>query len=283
MKRHAIITCANEKAGDFVIDHWLKSLKANVNLKNTDVVVIDYGLSLNQKELLKKKGVIIVEGMKNLHIVNKRFFDAGAFLEKHRYDQVLFIDGGDTIFQTDISDVFEKNKNYFRVVPLGMEVLFFEWYIGIYGNFEKKVKERIWRALKNKPVINAGVIFAPAKKFAELCHHMKKAIKNKTTFGPDQVIVNYFLYKKSPFKFLDEKYNFMMSTVKDGFDIKRGVFYKKSGEKIAIVHNAGAINFFRPIEDFGYGAKFNKLKHFIYHLKRSQYNLISSYKKIFKP
>ena len=159
-----------------------------------------------------------------------------------------------------------------------MEVLFFEWFI--FNNFEKNIKEKIWKVVKNKNVINAGVIFAPYSKFLSLCNYMNKLIKDKDAFGPDQIILNYYLYQEG-FKFLDSKYNFMMSTEEKGFLIKEGIFYKPSGEKIVIVHNSGQMDFFRPIENFGYGKKYNKIKHLVYHAKKTQYKLLGFYKKIF--
>lgn len=279
MLKNVIVTCSNEKYGDFLINHWLKSLKDNVNLSNVDVVVINYGLSPSQINLLKKETVIIFEGLKKYHIVNKRFFDTEKYLRKNKYDQILFIDGGDTIFQEDISSIFNKDKNLFRTIPIGMEILFFEWFIG--NNFEKKIKEKIWKVVRNKPVINAGVIFAPYKKFLYLCKQMIKLIKNRNTFGPDQIIVNYILYQLGV-KFLDKKYNFMMNTVPEGFIVKNGIFYKTNGEKIAIVHNAGQMDLFRPIKNFGYGKKYNQLKYLIYHAKKTLYQILSWYKKNFK-
>ena len=139
MLKNVIITCSNEKYGDFLINHWLKSLKENVNLENIDIVIIDYGLNKLQKTLLLKERVILFEGTKKYHIVNKRFFDSAKYLKNKSYDQILFIDGGDTIFQEDIIHVLDKNKNTFRVIPLGMGVLFFEWFI--FDNFEKKIKD----------------------------------------------------------------------------------------------------------------------------------------------
>lgn len=278
MLKNVIITCTNEKCGDFVINHWFKSLKKNVNLANADVVIIDYGLNKIQKKFLLKEKVILFKGTKKYHIVNKRFFDAEKFLKKNVYDQVLFIDGGDIIFQEDITDIFTKNKNTFRVVPLGMEVLFFEWFI--LDNFEKKIKEKIWKIVKNKTVINAGVIFAPYNKFMSLCNNMDESIRDKDAFGPDQIILNYFLYQNG-FKFIDNKFNFMMSTEEKGFVVKKGIFYKSNGEKITIVHNSGMIDFFRPIKNFGFGKKYNQIKHLVYHAKKTQYKLLGFYKKIF--
>lgn len=242
MLKNAIITCSDEKCGDFLINHWLKSLKDNVNLSNIDIVLIDYGLNNSQKNQLLKEGVILFKGTKKYHIVNKRFFDSAKYLKNKPYDQILFIDGGDTIFQDDITEIFNKNKNTFRVVPLGMEVLFFEWFI--FDNFEKEIKKKIWKIVKNKTVINAGVIFTPARKFIDLCNLMEKLIKNKESFGPDQIILNYFLYQNG-FKFIDNKYNFMMSTEEKGFIVEEGIFYKPTGEKIVIVHNAGQMDFFQ--------------------------------------
>ncbi|MEK7177471.1 MAG: hypothetical protein AAB705_01440 [Patescibacteria group bacterium] len=279
MLKNVIITCSNEKSGDFLINHWLKSLKENVNLKNIDVVIIDYGLSKLQRTFLLNEKTILFEGMNKYHIVNKRFFDAGKYLSKNKYDQVLFIDGGDIIFQDEITSVFNKDKNTFRVVPLGMEVLFFEWFI--FDNFEKKIKEKIWKVVKNKPVINAGVIFAPYNKFLSLCNDMKKLIRNKDAFGPDQIILNYYLYQKG-FVFLDSKYNFMMSTEENGFVVKKGTFHKPDGEKIVIVHNAGQMDFFRPINNFGYGKEYNQINHLIYNVKKTQYQILGWYKKNFK-
>ena len=278
--KNVIITCSNHKIGNFLINHWLRSLKENVNLKDTDIVVIDYGLNDKQKKILNDEGVILHKGVKNYHIVNKRFFDAKKILKKNNYKQVLFIDGGDIIFQSDISDVFNKNKNSIRATIIGVEVLFFEWFISVFGNFTEETKIEIWKTLWNKPVINAGVIFAPSRKFIEMCSEMERMINNKNSFGPDQIIVNYYLYKYG-FVMLDEKYNFMINAAKKGFNAKNGVIYKKNGEKAAIVHNAGQLDIFRPIDNFGYGPKHNKVKQFIYHAKRTQYKILEIYKKVF--
>lgn len=278
MLKNIIITASNVKTGDFVISHWLTSLKQNVNLSNIDVLIIDYGLTLEQKKKLEHKGVIVVRGLKKYHIVNKRFFDAATYLKEHEYNQVLFIDSGDVIFQGEIATVFNTSPECFRVAPLGKRILFYKWFV--FNHFEKEVKREIWKVIRNRPVINAGVIFAPARKFIELCDTMERLIRDKEEFGPDQIIVNYHLYKDSV-KFIDSKYNFMMSTAYAGFKLKEGVFYKLNGEKIVIVHNAGQVDFFRPIYNFGYGKSYNQVKHVIYFLKRSTYYILEMYKRLF--
>jgi hypothetical protein len=278
MKKNIIISSANASVGDFVIDHWLRSLKHSNSLNNCDVAFIDYGLNSHQLERLKKEKVIIIPGEKKYHIVNKRFFDAGTFLKNNSYDQVLFVDSGDVIFQGDISSMMESHKDSFRVGLIGKRILFYKLFI--FRHFNEDTKREIWRVIKNKPIINAGVIFAPVNKFISMCDEMFRLITNKNDFGPDQIIVNYHLHKnKNDFVLMDSKYNFMMSTAYAGFRLRKGEFYKLNGEKIIIVHNAGQMDIFRPIYNFGYGPTRNQIKHIMYFLKRNMYYLLEMYKK----
>lgn len=279
MKKNIIITAANATTGDFLITHWLHSIKANINLDTVDILVIDYGLTPHQKTLLDKSDVILFPGLKKYHIVNKRFFDAATFLKTHSYDQVLFVDSGDVIFQGDINAVFKQHIDTFRAVPLGKRVLFFKWFI--FNHFEESVKQEIWKVLRNKPVINAGVIFAPAYKFILLCDEMEKLIRDKEEFGPDQIVFNYHL-RKNGVKLIDPKYNYMMNTMYAGFRIRKGVFFKLNGEKIVIVHNCGQLNIFRPIHNFGYGEQYNQINHIVYSLKRVTYYFLGLYQRYFK-
>ena len=85
MLKNVVITCSNEKYGDFLVNHWLRSLKENVNLDNTDVVVIDYGLNLRQLNLLQQNNALIIRGSGSGHVVNLRFVDTGKFLKKQNF------------------------------------------------------------------------------------------------------------------------------------------------------------------------------------------------------
>lgn len=171
MKRNVIITSSDGRYGDFLVHQWLRSLQLNVDLSDTDVVVIDYGLTDTHRAALHKHGVHIISVSKNGHITITRFVDAYKFLRKTDYAQVLFIDGGDIIFQGDISFLFRKNADAFRVATLGMEVLFFEAFI---PRFAHPFRQKLWRVLKDKPVLNAGVIIAPKDKFLALCKQIDK-------------------------------------------------------------------------------------------------------------
>lgn len=261
---HVIITSSDGTYGDFLVNHWLRSLESNVNLSNTDIVVIDYGLTPEHVTTLRKHNVKVKKGSKGGHVTTLRFIDAYNFLKNTTYDQILFIDCGDIIFQDDFSHLFNQNKDTFRVVKLDMEVMFFEAFI---PHFEPSFRKALWKILKNKPVFNAGVIFAPKNKFLSLCEQIKTLVSQKHTYGPDQIIVNFILYQDKV-HLLEKKYNFIFGTEREGFVVRDSIFYRKNGEKIVIAHNAGHDSFLRPIRNFGYGNGYNQLKYGIYYGRR---------------
>lgn len=277
MKRHVIITSCNERYGNFLICHWYPSLIKHVDTKNIDVIVLDYGLNEKQCDVLKRTSVIVKKQTPSTQVVNKRFIDAIPILEKSTYEQVLMIDCGDIIFQDDISFLFEKDKHTFRAVPLDLEVLFHEIFIP--GNFRRDEGKKIYNAIKNKPVINAGFILAPREKFIHLCKQMDALLINQNHYGPDQVIVNYILHTEGV-KLLPNIYNFMINNVKDSFTIQNGIFYTSDHTIIPVVHNAGHNGFLRPIFNFGYGEKYNKVNYPMYLFKRWYYANLKYLKKI---
>jgi hypothetical protein len=126
------------------------------------------------------------------------------------------------------------------------------------AGFEKNVKKEIKRVLNRKKLINAGMIAAPYELFRKMCKECDELIKERT-FGPDSVAINYILYREG-FKEMDITYNFVITTAHRPFYIKKGVFYLNNGERISIVHNAGGRDFFRPVNNFGYGRQYNKIK-----------------------
>lgn len=266
--KHAIITSSDAKYGDFLINHWLKSLKENVDLTNIDVVVLDYGLTEEQKARLK--GCIIYKGKRDGHVTNIRHRDTSRFLENNEYDQILTCDGGDIIFQEDISKIFEKDKDDFRVVQEDICFPFQDIYAK--RSFSEKDTNMINYTLKDRKMINAGVIIGPYRKFKCLAKECDNLMIDKSSFGPDQVAVNFILHRDG-FKPLENTYNFVITSSKERFKIKDSLFFFKNGEKIAIPHNVGNKSMFRPIINFGYGPDNNKLKISTYFLLRTFYRI----------
>lgn len=259
--KNVIFTATDSKFGDFTINHWFKSLRENVNLKNIDVVILDYGMTSEQAEKLKKDGAIVIKCIRDGHVTTVRHRDMRDYLvkNKNKYDQVLTTDGGDIIFQEDINNIFNEGEDKFRVVAETYYIIDFGG-IFLQGFFSDEDTSKIKEILRGKKMINAGVVFGPADKFAKVSGEIFNLITDKTKFGPDQVALNYILYRDGNFKLVDEKYNFIPATSEKEFRLKDGVFYLKSGEKIVIVHNTGGTKFLRPLADFGHGKERNKIK-----------------------
>lgn len=257
MKSNAIITASDRKYGDFLIEHWLRSLRETTNLDDTDVVVIDYGLSVAQAFYLEKTGAIVLPGNRDGHVTVIRFREIADFLASHPYKQVLACDSGDIIFQKDISPLFADHPDAYRAV--------YEDYKTPFGFclreefFDRPVLREIRRSLNAHDMINAGMIVAPGDRMRELAEKVTSLIKDKTKFGPDQVVVNYVLHAAN-FVPLDRGYNFVINTAKEEFAITDGTFTFRGGEIIPIVHNAGNVKLLRPVENFGYGSGRNDLR-----------------------
>lgn len=268
MKRHVIITASNRKCGNFLIDHWLVSLKKNVNLDQIDIVVVDYGLTKNQRKKIAAEKIILLEGKTGGNLMINRFIDAAKFLFKTDYDQVLVIDSGDVIFQKDIAHLFRKDKDRIRAYQYNTNPLYFDYFIK--RNFLGRVREILWENLNNKAVFNSGVIVLPGNKLIELGKLIEKMGKNNKKFSSDQVLVNYFIYRNE-YKTLSIDYNFTPGDKNGTFEIRNGKFVKKKGHVYAIVHNAGRTSTFRSINKFGYGKSYNKLSLTKYYFKKFFY------------
>ena len=271
MKKYLIATACNEKYEDFLLNHWYRSLKENVNLSETDVLIIDWGLS----DSIKKKfdGALIFESKhKNEGLINNlRFMDLYDFLTNNpQYEQVALCDGGDIIFQSDISPLFTLEPSMVRGVTEkispNMEILI--------TNRKVRNADKIVNFFKDKNLINVGFVIYPSKVFIRITERMFDLTLDKNAWGVDTILPNYLIYK-SGFYEIDSKYNFIPTTSKRKFYIKNSTFYLANGEIIPIVHNAGNKNFFRSIRNFGYGPGHNKTKKVVMSVLRAFYGALS--------
>ncbi len=272
VKKNVIITFADDHAGDFLAQHWLASLLDNVDLADIDIVVLDYGLVEKQRAQLNSTGrVQIVPCQKDGSIVVVRFRDMSKFLSDATYQQVMLCDGGDIIFQRDISGLFSENTDAFRAVCENYTRGFDEKVVFKNG-IERESREEIFKYLKDKRTINAGMIVSPREKMIELSDFCYSRIGKKGEFGSDQLLVDYYLYTHG-FVELDNTFNFTLFTAENSFSIKDGKFFDKNKNLISIVHNTGRFSFFRMIDNFGYGSSYNKFKPFWFYFYRGVFKL----------
>lgn len=116
MKRFAIVTASDRNYGDFLIEHWLRSLRENVCLDAIEVVLLNYGLSLAQRFYLEHHGVLLRRGKRDGHVTVVRYRETRDLLFERPYEQICLIDSGDIIFQDDIASLFERSPDTYRAV-----------------------------------------------------------------------------------------------------------------------------------------------------------------------
>ncbi len=269
MKTNLLVTASDRKYGDFLIEHWYASLRDSSNLDVFDVAVLDYGLSVAQRFYLQSKGILVRTCPRDGHVTSIRYRDMGILLAEHpHYEQIMLCDSGDIIYQSDISVLFAQEPDAFRAVCEDYKPLFSIFISNDF--FDPGDKERLLACFIKNPMINGGLVLAPRKKMLDLCDEMDRTIKDKSRFGPDQIVLNGYLYEKGFYR-LDSIYNYVIATAREGVVIRNGVFYTRAERKIAVVHNAGNVGAFRPIEHFGYGPSHNILKEDVYHTLKTFY------------
>ncbi len=269
MKTNVIVTASDRRYGDFLIEHWLRSLADNTDLSDIDVAVLDYGLSVAQRFYLQSNGVLVHPGSRDGHVTVIRYRELRTFLAAHPdYAQAALCDSGDIIFQGDLSPVFRKDVDTFRAVCEDYKP-FFSIFISS-DFFDAEDRERLSECFIRNPMINGGLVIGPRDKMIALADECLAVIKDKTRFGPDQIVVNGALYRDG-FVALDNLYNYVVATAKEGVKIEGGSILTGEYREPVVVHNAGNIGTLRPLEDFGYGPSRNRLKEDVYHALRALY------------
>jgi hypothetical protein len=251
---HVIITSSDSRYGDFLVRHWGRSLKTNVDLRDIDVVVLDYGLTSIQRQGVEALGFQIRSGERDGHVVNVRFRDTRDWLRKSSYDQVLMIDGGDILFQSDIRHLFERDKQQFRAACEDLLVPAFAQYVST-EDFEPAVYQEIYSFLERRPLINCGFVLGPREKMIGLCDVCCEKAMSLNRAGVDQLVTNYHLYRQG-FVALACGYNFVLVSTRRKYKIRDGQFVDTEGGLIPVVHNAGMG--FRLFRNFGFGPSCNR-------------------------
>lgn len=256
-KRYLIATACNKKYEDFVLNHWFRSLKDNVDLSETDVLIMDYGLSKDIVQKLSEQGAIVRRANREGGLINNtRFLELADFLKENSfYEQVILCDSGDIIFQDDFSHLFKENTTQIRAVTEdfspNMDMIINETKV----ENADEVRKKLWK----KQLINAGFVVYPRDVYIDFVERTFSRIKDIYAWGVDMILLNYYAYENGFFK-LPVIYNFIPTTARVRYKIENGIFYIiKNGEKIKVyvVHNAGAYKAFRPVLKFGYGKDFN--------------------------
>ncbi|NTV23114.1 MAG: hypothetical protein HGA85_01920 [Nanoarchaeota archaeon] len=265
--RNAIITACNKRYGEFLIRCWLKSLLAKTDTTNISIIVLDYGLTNDQVKALRYNNITVVKERKDGAIVTIRLRDTAKLLKREKFGKVLLCDGGDILFQEDISPIFERSDTQVAGVAD-------DYYVAFERRFPASTfsvpYSQIKKVMRNKKSVNAGFLTGPSEKMAWICETAYSMIKNKKIYGPDQVVIPFLLYSYG-FRKLNRTYNFIPAMSKKRFYIENSEFYFMNKKKIKVVHNTGGISAFRIIKKFGYGPGCNMLDTINYAIQKNIY------------
>lgn len=260
MKPYAIFTACDVRYGEFLLSDWLTSLERHVDRTDIDVHVLDYGLSDQQRVALAARSVLCHPCVRDAHVANIRHRDLCNVLLRHPYEQVLSVDCGDIIFQSDISHLFDRNATQFRAVCEEVDIQFYENFMNR-GDFAPEIYRQLLNDLAGKPPINAGVLFGPPSRFRTLWDMLSRCTIGLRYLGTDQLVLNYLCHRDG-FGRLESGYNFVLLCMRSPWSIRSGVFCDDAGQPIPVVHNAGMTQFAKVIRNFGYGPQRNKRKWF---------------------
>jgi hypothetical protein len=256
--RNVIVTASDSRCGDFLVDHWHRSLRENVQLEGVDIAVLDYGLTAGQRRRVLDAGMEIRSCIPDGHITNVRYRDIASLLHERAYQQVLLADGGDIIFQADISHLFETSSSHMRAVCDERKYSLHS-VLPILRDFHPDERQAISGFLHDRPQINGGFVLGPADGFLGLWAEFEARAQSMSQFAADQILLNYVLHRDG-FEQLPSRYNFVLVAARSKFMVRNGQFYDAAGSLIPVVHNAGHLPFFRRVSRFGYGADRNSVK-----------------------
>jgi hypothetical protein len=249
---HLLYTYCNDGKGDFLIEHWLESLRLNVSLSKIDVMVIDFGLSPKQRAILQHRGVLLWPGVADGRMSNVQYRHLAEFLRAHpAYDQVCYADCGDLVFQADISNLFERARAQFKVAlepdfNFGLHKLT----LGL-KDFKPDKLSEVERVLGRQPTANCGFLIGPASEMAGIWTTYTVMCKSADVHGTDQLLINYIIRCKG-FDELPRRYNYVLFLNAEHFYYDADNILHDQAGIVPVVHNAGQHDFARTIADFGY-------------------------------
>jgi hypothetical protein len=255
-KRVAVVTASNDACGDFVIAHWLRSLRADMDLSQVDVVVLDYGLSRAQRRRLDASGVRRFAAVNDGFIGNLRFRDVVRLLDETPYERLLVCDGGDLIFQSDVGELFAADRPALQAALEEFPTPFYDTVVD-YSDVRPELRDEVVAFVRDKPMFNVGVVVGTAEMFRALRAEYERICCDHRCYGSDQLVFNYFAYSigMPP---LDARYNFVLIAAERGYEVRDGVFYDDADRVIPIVHNAGGSSHVAVVDRFGFGPRRNR-------------------------
>jgi hypothetical protein len=230
-----------------------------------DIAVLDYGLSAGQRRSLDSAGVFRVECEKNGHPANLRFRDLDSFLGTHAYGNVLITDGGDVIFQQDVTPLLRQNMKHIHACREPSPSFAVKYWAG--GSHAQDRMKKVRARFLAEPMINCGVLVGPSSAFRDLCGHLSEDLaRHMDFFGAEQPLISEYLLEKG-YTPLDCRYNFMPMHFPFGVRVSKGRVFDPAG-LVPIVHNCGGLKIARPLGRFGFARWHNFKKPIVFQIAK---------------
>lgn len=210
------------------------------------VVVLDYGLSDDVKKRITRDYPIKLVGCKiQTDIFIDRYKDIVLAINdlQENISFVITMDSGDIWFQGSLQLFYNCNEGEIRTVQ---EMRIWdkdEWALKCLQNLSDYDRKWVLKTLSGTKVRNSGVIAGEKIDILNLVESVYKdvLICGYSFFGIDQIFVNYEIAKLNQEKrgSLNELLNYVLVSNVENFEIKKEKVYRRDGEKVIVVHNAG--------------------------------------------
>lgn len=240
-----VITYIDENYEENLENDFVATLRRKANYKGK-IVVLDYGVSEDVVTRVSSAyDVEFVRCKKDISVFSQRYRDIPAVInaQDESITHVMVIDGGDIWFQKDIMPIFRATVDKVGCVEESVIMGENEWTDKCLFNLSKETQEEILKYCKGKHVKNSGMVAGPRELIEKIIKNIYYDIYNSGIeyFGIDQLFFNY-QYMKLDVEMrtlLDNEFNFVLITNKEGYYIKEEDIYREDNKLVTIVHNAG--------------------------------------------
>ena len=243
--RALVVTTGTES---YILNTYLPSLRKRGEYKG-DILIVDYEGISNSFSL---KNISNIEGQNILYRKIKPLYSClasdrmRAFYEclkdlYQNYDVIMCTDGNDIEYFMSIQPLLDIAKDIFCYVIETPAHLVRNW-IRFSGFPDADI---VWKSMKDKPMINAGMIAGPSDKIFEVLKFMTEQMKSNSKdngFGADQLLLNALIYYYNfPSLSVGYEWNYVLLTNhrRQVAPISGRVFAKEDGREIAIIHRNG--------------------------------------------
>ena len=244
-KETAIITYVDRNNEENIKEDFLKSL-FEISCYEGYVFILDYGMSDDiRKEIEEVYPVKILKSEKKIDIFVDRYKDIFRVIDSlpQTVISIATMDSGDIWFQEGLGELFEFAGKSIKTVVENRVWDEDEWSLKCINSLDARDKKMVLGVLSKTLVRNSGVIVGNRELMRDVFQNVYEDIVRcgYSFFGIDQIFVNYEIAKLNSEKrrALEDRFNYVLVSNKGDFELKDNIVYKKNGELIVVVHNAG--------------------------------------------